>query len=196
MIFTGGEIRLKSAPSRSVSLIDAVRSSGREKLEAEASAGPDTDSHERYASYTHSAIFAEVKVDEELGQVRVTRVVNAVAAGRILNPKTAASQVAGGVVWGISKALHEESMLDHRIGRFMNHNFAEYHIPVNADIYDIDVIFVEEPDDEVNPLGIKGVGEIGVVGTAAAVANAIFHATGRRSYELPITIDTVLGTGV
>ena len=144
------------------------------------------------AHFTHSAVFAEVKVDEELGIVRVTRVVNAVAAGRILNPKTARSQILGGVVWGIGMALHEETLTDHRLGRFMNHNLAEYHVPVNADIHEIDVIFVEEQDDEINPLGVKGVGEIGIVGTAAAIANAVFHATGKRVRDLPITLDKLL----
>ena len=98
----------------------------------------------------------------------------------------------GGVVWGISMALHEETMPDHALGRFMNHNFAEYHIPVHADIPPIDVIFVEEHDTEVNPLGVKGLGEIGIVGTAAAIGNAIFHATGKRVRDLPITIDKLL----
>jgi xanthine dehydrogenase YagR molybdenum-binding subunit len=130
-----------------------------------------------------------VKVDEELGVIRVTRVVDAVAAGRILNTKTARSQIMGGVVWGIGMALHEETLLDHRFGRFMNANFGEYHVPVNADIHDIEVIFVDEPDPIINPLGIKGVGEIGIVGVAAAVANAIYHATGKRVRDLPITLD-------
>ena len=128
-------------------------------------------------------------MDEELGVIRVTRVVNAVAAGRILNTKTARSQIIGGVVWGIGMALHEETLLDHRFGRFMNANLGEYHVPVNADIYDIEVIFVDEPDPIINPLGIKGVGEIGIVGVAAAVANAIYHATGKRVRDLPITLD-------
>lgn len=133
-----------------------------------------------------------------MGQVRVTRVVNAVAAGNILNPKTASNQIMGGIVWGISKALHEHSMLDDHIGRFMNHNLAEYHIPTHADIDGIDVIFVDEDDPHVNALGVKGVGEIGIVGTAAAVANAVYHATGKRFYELPITMDQILmkGTGI
>ena len=134
----------------------------------------------------------EVKVDEELGQVRLTRVVSAIAAGKILNPKTARSQILGGVVMGIGSALHEESMMDHRLGRFMNHNLGEYHVPANADIHDIDVIFVDE-EDKANPLGVKGLGEIGIVGTAAAVANAVFHATGKRIRHLPITIDKILG---
>ena len=147
----------------------------------------------RYVSYTHSACFVEVKVDEELGAVRVTRVVSAVAAGRILNLKTARSQILGGVVMGIGSALHEESMLDHALGRFMNHNLGEYHVPVNADIGHIDVIFVDEPDDKASPIGVKGLGEIGIVGTGAAVANAIYHATGVRVRDLPITIDKLQG---
>ena len=137
-------------------------------------------------------MFAEVKVDEDLGTVHVTRVVSAVAGGRILNPKTARSQVLGGIVWGIGMALEEESVLDHTFGRFMNHNLADYHVPVNADVHDIEVIFVEEHDEVVNPLGAKGLGEIGVVGVAAAIANAVFHATGKRVRDLPITLDKLL----
>ena len=98
----------------------------------------------------------------------------------------------GGVVWGIGMALEEESLLDHRLGRFMTHHLADYHVPVNADIHDIDVIFVAEHDDKANPLGVKGVGEIGIVGTAAAIANAVYHATGVRVRDLPITVDKVL----
>lgn len=142
----------------------------------------------RYASYSHSAVFVEVRVDEELGAVRVTRVVSAIGAGRILNPKTARSQILGGVVMGIGMALHEEGQFDHRTGRLMNHNLADYHIPAHADIEDIDVIFVQEEDDMASPIGVKGLGEIGIVGVAAAVANAIFHATGKRVREFPITI--------
>jgi xanthine dehydrogenase YagR molybdenum-binding subunit len=138
------------------------------------------------------AVFAEVRVDEELGIIRVPRLVAAVAAGRILNPKTARSQVLGGLVWGVSMALHEESMPDHALGRFMNHNYAEYHVPVNADIGETEVIFVEERDDKASPIGVKGLGEIGIVGTTAAIANAIRHATGVRVRSLPITVDKVL----
>jgi xanthine dehydrogenase YagR molybdenum-binding subunit len=125
--------------------------------------------------------------------IRVPRITIAVAAGRILNPKTARSQIIGGVVFGLGMALEEESMPDHALGRFMNHNFAEYHVPVHADVEDIEVIFVEEKDEQVSPLGVKGLGEIGIVGTAAAIANAIHHATGRRIRELPITIDRLMG---
>ena len=133
-----------------------------------------------------------LKVDEELGVIRVARVVNAVAAGRILNLKTARSQIMGGVVWGIGMALHEETVMDHRFGRIMNANIAEYHIPVNADVHDIDVIFVDEPDDRINRLGVKGLGEIGIVGVAAAIANAVYHATGKRIRRFPITLDKLL----
>jgi xanthine dehydrogenase YagR molybdenum-binding subunit len=154
---------------------------------------PDPNAQKRYSHYTHSAVFAEVRLDEELGMLRVVRVVSAVAAGRILNPKTARSQIVGAVVGGIGMALHEETVIDHRYGRFINHNFAEYHVPVHADIHNIDVIFVEERETNLNPLGIKGLGEIGIVGTAAAIANAAFHATGIRVRDLPITIDKILG---
>ena len=123
--------------------------------------------------------------------MRLKRLTLAIAAGKILNPKTARSQILGGAVMGIGAALEEESMLDHKLGRFMNHNYGEYHIPVHADVHDIDVIFVEE-DDKANALGIKGLGEIGIVGTAAAIANAVFHATGKRIRDLPITIDKII----
>ena len=190
--FEHGRIFVTRDPSRSVSLADAVRSSKEGKVEAEETAAPSMIQQMRYVGYTHSAVFVEVKVDEELGVVRVTRVVSAVAAGRILNLKTARSQILGGVVMGIGSALHEESMLDHDLGRFMNHNLGEYHVPANADIGHIDVIFVDEPDDKASPIGVKGLGEIGIVGTGAAVANAIYHATGKRVRDLPITIDKLL----
>ena len=191
--FAGGEIHLTNDPSARVTFAAAMQAGGVEQVEADGKSGPSLMDAARYAGYTHSAIFAEVKVDEELGVVRVTRIVNAVAAGTILNPKTARSQIMGGVVFGIGMALEEESMLDHNLGRFMNHNFGEYHVPVNADIYDIDVIFVSEHEDKLNPMGIKGVGEIGIVGTAAAIGNAIYHATGKRIREYPITLDKLLG---
>ncbi|WP_191058135.1 xanthine dehydrogenase family protein molybdopterin-binding subunit [Geminicoccus harenae] len=193
--FAGGRMAVANDPSRSVVVADVMAALGLEKLAAEETAKPDQDAQENYSAYTHAAIFAEVRVDEELNVVRVTRIVNAVAAGRILNLKTARSQILGGVVFGIGMALEEQSELDHRFGRFMNHNIAEYHIPVNADVRDIDVIFVEEHDDKVSPIGVKGLGEIGIVGTAAAIANAIFHATGKRVRDLPITPDKLLRDG-
>jgi xanthine dehydrogenase YagR molybdenum-binding subunit len=195
LVFTKGTIALKAEPARRVAIQEVMRAAGLDRIEKEETAGPgmsDMLSMARKSRNTHSAIFCEVRVDEELNQVRVTRVVNAVAAGRIINPKTARSQILGGVVMGIGMALHEETFADKRLSRWMNHNYAEYHVPAHADIYDIDVLFVDEPDAEVSPLGVKGLGEIGIVGTAAAVANAIYHATGKRVRALPITIDKLL----
>jgi xanthine dehydrogenase YagR molybdenum-binding subunit len=190
--FADGTIRLPGDRSRAVSLTRAMRYGNLDTVEAEASAEAGAR-QKRYSSYTHSAVFAEVKVDADFGTVYVPRVVSAVAAGRILNPKTARSQVLGGVVGGIGTALEEESVLDHAFGRYMNHSLADYHVPVNADVHDIEVIFVEEEDKVVNPLGAKGLGEIGIVGVAAAIANAVYHATGKRVRDLPITPDKLLG---
>jgi len=190
VVFAEGKIRHKHEASREVSVSDAMRAGKADRIEKAASAEPNERS--KYSHLTHSAVFAEVKVDEQLGVIRVTRVVSAVAAGRILNPKLASSQILGAVVGGIGMALHEETVTDHRFGRFMSHNLADYHVPVNADVHAIDVIFVEEKDDEINPLGVKGVGEIGIVGTAAAVANAVYHATGKRVRDLPITLDKLM----
>jgi xanthine dehydrogenase YagR molybdenum-binding subunit len=187
---TDGKLVSKRDSSRAVSITDAMRHGGVDRVEQEKETSFPEDGPR--AHNTHSAVFAEVRVDEELGVIRVTRVVNAVAAGRILNTKTATSQIMGGVVWGIGMALHEETLIDHSFGRVMNANIAEYHVPVNADVHDIKVIFVEEPDETINPLGIKGVGEIGIVGVAAAIANAVYHATGKRVRELPITLDKLL----
>ena len=182
-----GKLVSKRDASRAVSIADAMRHGAVDRIEQEKSTTfADDGSH---SHNTHSAIFAEVKVDEQLGVIRVTRVVSAVAAGRILNTKTAHSQIMGSVVWGIGMALHEETLIDHKFGRIMNANIAEYHVPVNADVHDIKVIFVDEPDEIINPLGVKGVGEIGIVGVAAAIANAIYHATGKRVRDLPITLD-------
>jgi xanthine dehydrogenase YagR molybdenum-binding subunit len=187
VVLAGGGIVSKRDPTISVSIADAMRRGNVERIEREASNAPAQD--EKYARNTHSAIFAEVKVDEQLGVIRVTRVVSAVAAGRILNAKTARSQILGSVVMGIGMALHEETLTDHKFGRIVNANIAEYHVPVHADIQNIEVIFVDELDTLINPLGTKGVGEIGIVGVAAAIANAVYHATGKRVRHLPITLD-------
>jgi xanthine dehydrogenase YagR molybdenum-binding subunit len=182
-----GMIISRRDPSRHVSIINAMRHAGVDRIEQERPT--DFKDDRKHAHNTHSAVFAEVKVDEELGVIRVTRIVDAVAAGRIINLKTAHSQIMGGVVWGIGMALHEETLIDTKFGRMMNADIANYHVPVNADVQDIKVIFVGEPDSIINPLGVKGVGEIGIVGVAAAIANAVFHATGKRVRDLPITID-------
>jgi xanthine dehydrogenase YagR molybdenum-binding subunit len=145
-----------------------------------------------YSHYAFGANFAEVWVDEDLGTVRVPRYLAVIAAGRILNAKTATSQVVGGIVWGIGNALMEESVLDTRRGHFVTRTLADYHVPVNMDIGDVQVVFAPETDTQVNRLGVKGVGEIGITSVAAAIANAVYNATGRRVRDLPITPDKLL----
>lgn len=189
--FVDGVIRLRNIPGTSVSLTQ-VLAGIEEPLEEKYLMLPNMLKQMKYQRATHSAVFVEVRVDPEFGTVRVTRVVSAVAAGRIINAKTARSQIIGGVVWGIGQALHEETHCDHRLGRFMNHNLSEYHVSVNADIHDIDVIFVKEDDRIVSRIGAKGVGEIGQVGVAAAVCNAIYHATGQRVRSTPMTPEKVM----
>jgi xanthine dehydrogenase YagR molybdenum-binding subunit len=157
--------------------------------------GPGPESEE-YSMYAFGATFAEVHVDPELGQIRVPRVVGAYAAGHILNPKTARSQFIGGLVWGISMAFLEATLIDPHTGRILNADLAEYHVPVNADIGDLDVIMIDEDDSQVNPIGVKGIGEIGITGIPAALANAVYHATGVRVRELPITLDRLLAAPV
>jgi xanthine dehydrogenase YagR molybdenum-binding subunit len=193
--FADGVMRLKKDPATFIALGAIVRHAGRERIEEKYLLLPAMLKQRKYRRLVHSAVFVEVRVDEELGIVRVTRVVSAIAAGRIMNTKTAGSQIVGGIVWGISQALHEESHMDHRFGRFMNHNLSEYHVAVNADIHDIDFMFVEEDDRIVSRLGAKGVGEIGIIGVAAAISNAIYHATGKRIRSTPITPDKVLAGG-
>lgn len=189
--FVEGGMQRKAEPTKRVSHAQAMRFGQRAAVAADALSVPNPKRALR-SHYAHSAVFAEVRVDEDLGIVRVARIVSAVAAGRIVNPKTAANQIAGAVVWGIGMALEEESLVDHRLGRVMNHSLAEYHVPVNKDVPAIDVIFVPEHDEHVNALGAKGLGEIGLVGVAAAIGNAIYNATGKRIRELPITLDKLL----
>jgi xanthine dehydrogenase YagR molybdenum-binding subunit len=156
---------------------------------ADTKPGPEKD---QYSGYAFGAQFAEVHVDADLGMVRVNRMVGAFGAGRILNAKTARSQLLGGMIWGIGMALTEHTIMDEPRGRYVNMNLAEYHVPVNADAPEIDVIFVPEDDQHINPIGVKGVGEIGITGATAAIANAVFHATGKRIREIPITPDKLL----
>ena len=191
VLFEDGQLKLKSDPSKAMAITDIMRQRELQFIEEEVTSKP-VSGQEAYSPYAHSAVFAEVKVDEDLGTIKVTRVVSAIAGGRIINPKTARSQILGGVVWGIGMALEEESFMDTNVGRFINHDLAEYHVPVNADIHDIEVIFVEEHDAHVNLVGAKGLGEIGVVGVAAAISNAVYHATGKRIRNLPITLDKLL----
>ena len=142
--------------------------------------------------YSHGGVFAEVLVDPDLGQIRVSRLVGAFAAGRIVNPRLARSQLLGGMIWGIGFALQEEAIQDRRTGRIMNNDLAGYHVPVNADVPSIEALMVHEDDPYVNALGIKGVGELGVTGTVGAIANAVWHATGVRPARFPIHAESLI----
>lgn len=142
--------------------------------------------------FAFGAQFVEVRVHARTREIRVPRIVGAFASGRIMNTRTAHSQYMGGMIWGIGSALHEETEIDPRAARYVNANLADYLVPVNADVVDVEVIMVPEEDGLVNPLGIKGIGEIGIVGTSAAIANAVHHATGQRLRDLPLRIDTLV----
>jgi xanthine dehydrogenase YagR molybdenum-binding subunit len=183
-------------PSRSESYADILGRAGLAQIEGSGAGGNPNpmEAHAQadYAMHAHGAVFAEVKIDPDLGQTRVTRLVGAFAAGRIINPRMVQSQLYGGMIWGVSFTLHEQAVVDQRSGRPMNANLAEYHIPVNADVPVLEAILVEEDDPHVNALGIKGVGEIGITGTAGAVANAVWHATGVRVRKFPITLDRLI----
>ncbi|REA64013.1 xanthine dehydrogenase family protein molybdopterin-binding subunit [Dyadobacter luteus] len=192
VIFDNGYIILKNDPEVSVSLRDIILANKGKEIKTNNLSVPNVFKLKKYSRAAHSAVFVEVEVDQELGVVNVTRALTVVAAGRIINPKTARSQILGGMVWSISKALREETIVDHGLGKYMNQNLGEYHIPVHADIHDLDVIFVEENDTIINELGTKGVGEIGLVGMPPAIANAIYHATGKRINQFPIHFDSLL----
>lgn len=192
VVFANGTLALRADSSSAIALTQVLAEAKLDHIEDKFLLLPNVLKQSKYTRATHSAVFVEVRVDEELGTVRVTRVVSAIAAGRILNPTTARSQIIGGVVWGIGEALHEQTQSDHRFGRFMNHDLAMYHVSANADIHDIEVIFADEDDRVVSSLGAKGVGEIGLVGVSAAVCNAIFHATGKRVRSTPMTPDKVM----
>jgi xanthine dehydrogenase YagR molybdenum-binding subunit len=194
VIARGGRLFRRDDESRSESYVDILGRAGLAQIEGHGTSAADAVGQSSYAMYAHGAVFAEVRVDPDLGQIRATRVIGAFAAGRIINPRMVRSQLCGGMIWGISFALHEQAMMDPRSGRPMNANLAEYHIPVNADVPSLEAILVEEHDPHVNALGIKGVGEIGITGTAGAVANAVWHATGLRVRHFPITLDCLIGS--
>lgn len=172
-------------------LAEAMRRIG-QAVEASADSTP-SDASQRFSMHAFGAVFTEVAVDPDLGETRVRRIVGAYGAGRIVNPKTSRSQCIGGMIGGIGMALMEHSVVDRRNGRVTNANFAEYAVPVHADAPPVmDVIFVDEHDPHVNPLGVKGLGEIAIVGVASAITSAVFHATGRRIRELPVTLEKLL----
>ncbi|WP_432714769.1 xanthine dehydrogenase family protein molybdopterin-binding subunit [Pedobacter sp.] len=192
VIFKDTCLILKSDSTQRISLLNIMSANHGKPIKTTNFSVPNLLRLKNYSRAAHSAVFVEVEVDEELGVINVTRALTAVAAGNIINPKTARSQILGGMVWSISKALREETITDHRLGKYMNQNLAEYHIPVHADIHELDVMFIQENDSIINELGTKGVGEIGLVGMPPAIANAVYHATGKRINQFPIHLDSLL----
>jgi xanthine dehydrogenase YagR molybdenum-binding subunit len=178
---------LRTAPDEPWAKV--VARSGQPELSYELKTEKRPESH---AYHSHGAVFVEARIDPDLGEIRLSRIVAAYAAGTILNPKTAVSQLQGGIVWGIGMALEEHTVRDRRTAWPVTRDLADYHVPVHADVPDIDIVLVDEPDPFVNPLGAKGIGEIGITGIGAAIANAIYHATEKRIRTLPITLDKII----
>jgi xanthine dehydrogenase YagR molybdenum-binding subunit len=188
---TDGAMSLASDSSRRETYADVLVRHGGQPIEAQASVKPGEEVEE-YSMHSFGAVFTEVRVDPDLCEIRVPRVVAVYGVGNLLNAKTAHSQLMGGIIYGLGMALMEETHIDPRLGRYVNSDLAEYHVPVNADVQTIDVSVVPEHDLHINPLGVKGIGEIGITGVAASVANAVYHATGRRVRDLPVTLDKIL----
>jgi xanthine dehydrogenase YagR molybdenum-binding subunit len=192
VVAQGGRLVRRDDDSRSESYGEVLARAGLAEIEGRGKGAADPAAQSAYAMHAHGAVFAEVRVDPDLGQVRVSRLVGAFAAGRVINPRLVQSQFYGGMIWGASFALHERAVVDPRSGRTLNADLAEYHIPVNADVPSLEALMIEEHDPHVNALGIKGVGEIGITGSAGAVANAVWHATGIRVRRFPIGIDDLV----
>ncbi len=187
-----GRLSSQDDPTRSDSFAEILQRAGKDSVEGEGSFKPALLTKPAVAFQSFGAHFCEVQIDPDFPRVKVTRFVSVMDCGRVINPKTARSQILGGVVMGIGMALEEETVLDRVTGLPATRNLADYHVPVNADIPEIEVHFVGEPDFAFNPMGARGMGEIGITGTAAAIANAVYHATGKRVRDLPITLDKLL----
>ena len=192
LIGEGGRLFKADDPRTGEAYTDILQRAGIDQIEGKGRGNRDKASTETYAMFSHGAVFAEVKVDPDLYQVRVTRLIGAFAAGRIINPKLARSQLTGGMIWGLSFALHEKGIHDKRTGRPLNNDLAGYHVPVLADVPHVEALLVDEHDPHVNDLGVKGVGELGITGTVGAIANAVWHATGVRTGRYPIAIKDLL----
>ncbi|MGB8191271.1 MAG: xanthine dehydrogenase family protein molybdopterin-binding subunit [Chitinophagaceae bacterium] len=192
LVFKDAGIILASDNSKRISYVDLLKQSSLPSIEITQESRGGSPESQKYSMYSFSVHFTKVHVHPRTGVVRVKRVVTVADAGKIVSEKTAASQMIGGVVGGIGMALTEEAVIDHRFGRIINNNFADYHVPVHADCPHIDALFVNKPDPIINPMGSKGMGEIALIGFASSVANAVYHATGKRIRELPITPDKVI----
>ena len=190
LVFENGYVMLASEPSRKISYQEVLKYGGIPQLEIiEKSEGSNET---RYSSSSYAAHFVKVLVHPATGVVTINKIVSAIDAGTIVNENTARSQIIGGVIGGIGMALMEEGVIDHRYGRWVNNNFADYHVPSHKDVPHIEALFVNKPDPIVNPIGAKGIGEVSMVGFPAAVANAVYHATGKRVRDLPITPDKLI----
>jgi xanthine dehydrogenase YagR molybdenum-binding subunit len=187
-----GMLYLNSDRSKSISYTDLLQQSGKPEIDViKASTGANAE-RQKYAMNSFSAHFVKLHVHPVTGVIQLKKIVATADAGRIINEKTAASQMIGGVVGGMGMAMMEETLIDHRYGRYINSNFADYHVPVHADTPPIDVAFVNKPDNIISPTGAKGIGEIALVGVAPAIINAIYNATGKRIRELPVTPDKLI----
>jgi xanthine dehydrogenase YagR molybdenum-binding subunit len=186
-----GTLFNKAHPKQTDNFAEIIARNGNKPVEAEGSAQP-SEEHDAYTSYSWGAVFAEVAVDRSTHMPRVRRIVATYDIGTLMNKTTGLNQLMGGIVWGVGFALHEEGHIDPVYGRTVNNNIAEYHVPINRDIGQIDVTVLDIPDTKFNPLGARGIGEIGITGSAAAVANAIYNATGKRIRQYPITPDKIM----
>jgi len=195
VVVRDGRLTARENPSRGESIQSLLARNGNQPIEGKADAKPG-DEAQRYSMHAFGAVFIEVRVDESLGTVRIARALGTYGVGRVLNPKTARNQLMGGITFGIGMALMEHTITDRRNGRYLNADLAEYHIPVHADVPSIEIHFVDEQDPHVDPIGAKGIGEIGMTGVAAAIANAVYHATGVRVRDLPITLDKLMTKAV
>ncbi|MDF3078650.1 MAG: aldehyde oxidase [Sphingobacteriaceae bacterium] len=191
VLFSSGQISLKNSPSVGVAYTDILKKENLPEIDIIQDSKPGTEGS-KYSKYSFSVHFAEVHVHALTGRVKVNKVVSCADAGTIVNKKTAGNQIIGGVAGGIGMALQEDAVMDHRFGRYITKDFAEYHIPVHADVPHVDVIFIDKPDYIIDPMGTKGLGEIAIIGVAPAIANAIFNASGKRIRELPITVDKLV----
>jgi xanthine dehydrogenase YagR molybdenum-binding subunit len=191
VIVTDGRLSL-ARTNLSTTYAELLARNGLSNLVGDGDYDPVEEVNGPKAIFSFSAVFAEVRVDPDLELVRLNRFVGAYDAGRIINPKTARSQAIGGVIWGVGQALLEQSETDPTLGRFINRNYSGYLVPTNADIPELDVLFVGDFDEEASPLGAKGLGELTAVSVAPAIANAVYHATGKRVRDLPITIEKIM----
>jgi xanthine dehydrogenase YagR molybdenum-binding subunit len=190
-VFASGTVSIGHASETLSAIVERNHPDGIEAV-GETRFMRDDPNYADYSIHTYGAHFAEVGVDADTAEIRLRRMLGVFSVGRVLNPKTARSQLIGGMIWGVSAALHEEGVIDPRFGAFVNRDLGQYLVPVHADIPEIDAVVLDGFDDKANVLGAKGIGELGICGSGAAIANAVFNATGVRVRDFPITLEKVL----